>query len=217
MKALLNLDAAIPFDISTPPVDMIPIEALGDLQPDAVYQLAINSLPQQKVDILNVMVAKKTVEVARGSMYPTFSLFGSLGTAFNSRANEIKSSTQVIAPIGNVSVSGTSYQVFPISPFNVFTYGKMKYFDQLNQNFRQSVGLALSVPIFNGSSLRTQWNRSKLQLKQTELTKEQNSFTLNQDIYKAYNDAVASLQSFRIHCNRPKFNFCIRNMIMCSK
>lgn len=58
MKALLNLDAAIPFDISTPPVDMIPIEALGDLQPDAVYQLAINSLPQQKVDILNVMVAK---------------------------------------------------------------------------------------------------------------------------------------------------------------
>lgn len=59
MKALLNLDAAIPFDISTPPVDMIPIEALGDLQPDAVYQLAINSLPQQKVDVLNVLASKK--------------------------------------------------------------------------------------------------------------------------------------------------------------
>ena len=206
MKALLNLDAAIPFDISTPPVDMIPVEALGDLQPDAVYELAINSLPQQKVDILNVMAAKKTVEVARGSMYPTFSLFGSLGTAFNSRANEIKSSTQVNAPIGTVSVSGTPYQVFPLSPFNVFTYGKMKYFNQLNQNFRQSVGLALSVPIFNGSSLRTQWQRSKLQLKQTELTKEQNSFTLKQDIYKAYNDAVASLQSFNANKKTVEFS-----------
>lgn len=206
MKALLNMDAAMPFDISTPPVEMIPVEALGDLQPDAVYQLAINSLPQQKVDVLNVLAAKKMVEVARGSMYPTFSLFGSLGTAFNSRAQEIKSSTQVNSPIGTVSVSGTPYQVFPLSPFNMFTYGNMKYFDQLNQNFRQSVGLALSVPIFNGSSLRTQWNRYKLQLKQTELTKEQNSFTLKQDIYTAYNDAVASLQSFNANKKTVEFS-----------
>ena len=47
-----------------------------------------------------------------------------------------------------------------------------------------------------GGSLRTSWQKSKLSLKQYELTKEQNSFTLQQDIYKAYNDAVAALQKF---------------------
>lgn len=206
IKALLNMDAAIVFDIAVPPVGMIPVEALGDLQPEAVYQLAINSLPQQKVDLLNVMAAKKSVEVSRGSMYPTFSLFGSLGTTFNSRASEIKSSTKINAPIGTVSVSGTPYQVFPLSPFDVYLYGNVSYFDQLTRNFRQSIGLSLSVPIFNGSSLRTQWNRSKLQLKQTELTKEQNSFTLKQDIYKAYNDAVASLQSFNANKKTVEFS-----------
>jgi outer membrane protein len=196
MKAILNLDAAVPFDIQTPPVDMIPVEALGDLQPDVVYQLATNSLPQQKVDALNVQAARKSVEVARGSMYPTFSLFGSLGTAFNSRATEIKSRTPINVPVGTVTVNGTPYQVFPLNPLEVFTTGKINYFNQLNQNFRQSIGLAVSVPILNGGSLRTNWQRSKLRLQQTELQREANSFTLKQDIYKAYNDAVAALQTF---------------------
>ncbi len=196
MKALLNLDAAVPFDIFTPPVNAIPIESLADLQPDAVYNLAIANMPQQKADILKVQYAKKSVEVARGSMYPTFSLFGSLGSAFNNKAKEIKSKTQIIAPLGTVTVSGTPYQVFPLAPFDSYTFGNMKYFDQVNQNFRQSVGLSASVPIFNGGNLRTAWQRSKLNVKQSELLQEQNSFTLKQDIYKAYNDAVAAVQKF---------------------
>lgn len=49
MKALLNLDAGASFDIVTPPVSLIPLEALADLQPDAVYGITISTLPQQKL------------------------------------------------------------------------------------------------------------------------------------------------------------------------
>lgn len=66
MKALLNLDAAAPFDVTTPPVDLIPVEALADLQPDAVYALAIVTLPQQKVNLLKIESAKKSVAAAKG-------------------------------------------------------------------------------------------------------------------------------------------------------
>lgn len=196
MKALLNLDAGIPFDIVTPVVSSIPVEDLADLEPETVYSFAVSNLPQQKVDELNLKAALKNVEVARGSMYPTISLFGSLGSTFNSRAQEIKSVKPNNSPFGTVTVGGTPYQVFPITPFNTFTYGNIDYFGQLNQNFRQSVGLSVSVPILNGGVLRTAWQRSKLMVKQVELTKEQNSFTLKQDIYKAYNDAVAAIQKF---------------------
>jgi outer membrane protein len=196
MKALLNMDAAAPFDIVTPPVDLIPIESLADLQPDVVYNLATSNMPQLKADAFSVLSAKKMVEVARGSMYPTFSMFGSLGSAYNNKAQEILSRTQVIVPLGTVTVGGTPYQVFPLTPFDTYTFGNMKYLDQLNQNFRQSVGLSVSVPIFNGGSLRSSWQRSKLNVKQVELQQEQNSFTLKQDIYKAYNDAVAAMQQF---------------------
>jgi outer membrane protein len=196
MKALLNLDPAAAFDVVTPPVDRIPVESLADLQPEAVYNLALVNLPQQKVDELRLKSARKTVEVARGNMYPTFSLFGSLGTTFNNRAREITGKSQVTIPVGTVNVNGTDYTVFPLQPFDVYSFGKIPYFDQLNQNFRQSIGLSVSVPIFNNGVLRTNWQRSKLNVRQVELQKEQNSFSLKQDIYKAYNDALAALQKF---------------------
>lgn len=215
MKALLNMDAAVAFDIVTPPVDMIPLESLADMQPDAVYNLATSNMPQQKVDILKVQAAKKLVEVARGSMYPTFSIFGSLGSAYNNKAREIRSRTPVIAPIGTVTVSGTPYQVFSASPFDLITFGNMDYFSQVNQNLRQSIGINMSVPIFNGGSLRTAWQRSKLNVKQSELLQEQNSFTLKQDIYTAYNDAVASLQKYNankktVESSQKAYDFAVK-------
>jgi outer membrane protein len=215
MKALLNVDAGFPFDIVTPSVQGIPIENLADLQPEAVYNLAIANMPQQKVDELNLKAALKSLEVARGSMYPTISLFGSLGSAFNSKAQEIKSKTPINSALGTVTVGGTAYQVYPLSPFNTYTYGKIKYFDQVNQNFRQSIGVNVSVPILNGGSLRTAWQRSKLSVKQVELTKEQNSFTLKQDIYIAYNDAVAALQKFNankktVEASQIAYNYAIK-------
>jgi outer membrane protein len=196
LKALLNLDAAADFDIASVPVDLVPVESLADLQPEAVYNLALANLPQQKVDELNLKAAMKSVQVARGNMYPTFSLFGSLGSTYNDKANEIKSKTQINAPIGTVTVGGTPYQVFPLNPFDVYNYGKINYFNQLNQNFRQSIGISVNVPILNGGNLRTGWQRAKLSLKQTELQKEQNSLTLKQDIFKAYNDALAAFEKY---------------------
>lgn len=215
MKALLNLDAGLPFEIVTPSVSGIPIENLADLQPEAVYNLATANMPQQKVDELNLKVALKNVEVARGSMYPTISLFGSLGSAFNSKAQEIKTRIPVNSPIGKVNVSGTDYQVFPLSPFSSATYGSINYFNQINQNFRQSIGLSINVPILNGGSLRTAWLRSKLSVTQVELTKEQNSLTLKQDIYKAFNDAVAAIQKFNadkktVEASQKAYDFAIK-------
>lgn len=196
LKALLNLDAAAAFDVAEVPVDLVPVESLADLQPDVVYSLALSNMPQQKVDELNLKMATKSVQIARGNMHPTVSLFGSLGTTYNDKASEIISKMQVNPPIGKVDVGGTTYQVFPMNPYDVYNYGNVKYFNQLNQNFRQSIGLSVNIPILNGGALRTGWQRTKLSLKQAQLQKEQNSMTLKQDIYKAYNDALAALEKY---------------------
>ena len=60
LKALLNLDAGVPFDVETPPVDKIPVESLAELQPENVYNLAMVNLPQQKVNELRIQSAIKT-------------------------------------------------------------------------------------------------------------------------------------------------------------
>lgn len=64
LKGLLNLDPAIAFEIDTPPVESIPIESFGDLQPELVYQLAMTTQPLQKANDFRIKAAQKSVLAA---------------------------------------------------------------------------------------------------------------------------------------------------------
>ena len=196
LKAILNLDAAAPFDIEAPPVEVIPIEPLAELQPDRVYQLALVNLPQQKVNDLRLKANQEAVKAARGSMYPTLSAYGGLGSNFVTIETPQQIELVPSKPTGaSVMVNGTTYQV--VAPgANVLNYGITPYGRQIRNNFGQNIGLALSIPVFNNGTLRTNWERSKLNVQQSQLDIESSNQTLKQDIYKAYNDAVASLQKF---------------------
>jgi len=195
MKALLNLDAGAAFDIETPPVDRIPVDALADLQPDAVYALAIGMMPQQKVNTLRIQSAQKSAAAAKAMMYPAFSAFGGLGTNYVN----VKIPDYNIGPFkptgAVVNVAGTDYSVVAPSFVQVgersIPLGK-----QFNNNFAQNIGISLIVPILNGRSARTAWERSRLTVQQAELQKELGDMQLKQDIYKAYTDAVAAMQKF---------------------
>ena len=201
MKALLNLDAAASFDVETPPVDKIPVLSLGEMQPDAVYQLALTSLPQQKINELRIQSATKSAASARGIMYPTFSAFGNLNTRYG--YSKIPLYQQVLTGYSNsglrTNVGGTYYNVEVPSFASGNQIGNIpirKYVNQLRNNLGENIGIGVSVPIFNSGSAKINWERSKLNIKQLELTKEQDNQKLKQDIYKAYTDAVAAMQKF---------------------
>jgi len=203
MKALLNLDAGYPFDVVEPPVGIIPVLPLAELQPEAVYASALANLPQQKVNQLRLESAQKTEAATKASMYPTVSAYGGLFS------NAASFKRPVYAPVlTGYSISGLRADAgggvfLPVQIPNYIDGPDIIGYDksgslgrQLNNNFGQNIGIGLSVPIFNGRSARTSWDRSKLQVAQIQLTNEQDSMTLKQDIYKAYTDATAALQKF---------------------
>src|SRR5688572_22042785 len=196
LKALLNLDAAAPFDVATPPVDQIPVEPLSEMQPDVVYALALQNLPQQRVNDFRIKAGEKYVSASRGAMYPTVSSFLSLTTNFTNQTRTIDPSkiSYKTDSIGYVPVNGTPLPAFVTTPF--YTYKGVPYFPQLNQNFAQSIGIGVSVPIFNGGQLRTAYQRSKLTVEDLKLTRDLDNQTLKQDIYTAYNDALAAIQKY---------------------
>jgi len=195
MKALLNLDAGAPFDIASPSIDQVPLESLADLQPEAVYALALKNLPQQKVIDLRLASAKKAVDVSKGRMYPLINAFG----AVSSNYVNIKQPTFGAAPpeVTNafVTIGPNTYNVF--APSVIQTGEKTTPFgDQFNRNLSEIIGVSLNIPIFNGHSARANWERTKLQVRQWELTKELDNQTLKQNIYRAYTDATSSLQKY---------------------
>ena len=194
LKALMNIDPATPFEIDIPPIEKIPVEPIANLQPDYVFDIALKNLPQQRVNELRLKAAEKNIDAAKGSMYPTLSTFGSLGSNYNNKSRSVTGFVPKISNIGSVNVAGTNYLV--TTPSGTPIFDNIGFTNQLSDNFRQAIGLNLSVPIFNGGSLRSNYERSKLNINTIQLQKEQDNQKLKQDIYQAYTAALIALEKF---------------------
>lgn len=206
LKALLNLGAEQPFTIAVPPVEQIPIEPFAELQPDIVYQLALQNQPAQKANEVRKQSLEAGVKAARAALYPT--IFGSGGLATNFAGTNSKiTGFQFLGynppdpTMGAITVDGQQY--FLQSPNVKITQGTKGFGEmwngwgtQMNNNFRQNVVVGVSVPIFNGYQSRTAYERSKLNVKSQDLVIEQSNQQLKQDIYSAYTNAVSSMQKF---------------------
>jgi len=206
LKALLNVDAASEFDIEAPPVDRIPVESIAALQPEYVFEMALQNQPAQKANATRLRSLEAMAKASKAGMYPTLTAFGGLGTNF---ANPFKKVTgyqfvgyqpiSAFAPV--VNVNGTNYPVQ--SPDIAVSQGKKSFSEiwsgwgtQVKNNFRQNIGIAISVPIFNGGAARAGYERARLNVENAKMVIKQADQTLKQDIYTAYANASSSLQKF---------------------
>lgn len=194
LMAVLNLDADQPFDIEIPPVESIPLEPLSDLDPALVYKSAVENLPQQKINELNLKAGERNTEVARAAMYPTLSMFGSLGTNYSGA--KYPNYGISIDSIAFTTINMVQYPIYGPVQQLLPGFTRIPYFTQLRNNFNQAVGLSLSIPIFNGGAARINWKKAKLNVESQQLLKEQDAQTLKQDIYQAHTNAVAAIEKY---------------------
>jgi outer membrane protein len=76
--------------------------------------------------------------------------------------------------------------------------------DQVNNNFGQSFGLQLSVPIFNGNQAKYAYQQAKLNYRSASLQQENTNLKLKQDIYTAYTNAVVAFN--KLTANQKAMN-----------
>lgn len=200
LKALLNLDASQPFDIQVQSVDDIKLQSFADLQPDYVFNVATQNLPSVKAADLRVKAASKNELVAKSGFYPSLSFGYNLSSNFSNVFNYISgfNLTGFSTPNANtpfVTVSNAKYYIQ--SPIYTPTTTKRNWGniwngwgDQVNNNFGQSFGLQMSIPIFNGNQSKINYQQAKLNYRNANLQKENTNLKLKQDIFTAYNNAV---------------------------
>jgi outer membrane protein len=198
LKAYMGLDAATPFEIFAPPVEDIPIEDLGDLQPEIVYSLALVNQPLQKMDSLNIAAQRKAVQASKGAMYPTVQIVGSLGSNWISNFTLPDQMHAYLTgqtnPLPNLHITGSNATLYQDDV--AYPERKFAYFDQLNRTFNQFIGLSINIPILNNGQLKTAYAKSKLNLRNQELQRQQDNLLLKQNIYQAYTAAITALQKF---------------------
>ena len=197
LKAYMGLDASTPFDVYTPPVEDIPVENIADLQPETVYSLAIVNQPLQKADSLTIASERKFIASYKGQMYPTFSIVGSLGASWISTFQQPDFSKT--PQVGTIDLPGLHQNGSNATFYQdniTYSLKNVGYFKQLNTTFNQFIGLNINIPILNGGTLHVAYARSKLNLRNAELQRDQDNLTLKQNIYMAYTAAVTALEKF---------------------
>ena len=195
IKSLLNLDAGVAFDIVTPPIDKVPIDPIAELQPEAVYQLAIANMPQQKLNNYRLRAAEKFADAAKGALYPSITAGVGFGTSYSNAKNLRRVTSTTPKDSINIAFVRASN-----TPVYILNYPEVEfanpYFTQMSDNFNNGVGINISIPIFNGNSARINWQKQKLNVKSLTLQQDLDNMTLKQNIYTAYTDAMTALQKF---------------------
>ena len=142
--------------------------------PGVIYQKALESKIESKIARTNLEIAQKNVEIAKGAFQPTLQGFYS----FNSRVS--------YADVPAFSNTGTIIGTKSPAPF----------FDQFNDNKGQSFGAQLSIPVFNGFSVRNNVERSKVNLEKSKIAVEQQDLDLQRNVFTAFADAKGALNTY---------------------
>lgn len=130
------------------------------------FAYAQNALPQIKSATLRVSSAEKGLLIAKGAKSPRLALGASYGTG----SQKLLKSNPLIS----------------MDPF----------LDQIVDNASSSVGLSLSIPIFNGWQVKTSISNATINLENARLSLENEKNILFKEIQQASSDALAAFKKY---------------------
>lgn len=226
LKQLLELDPSMDLSIERPVLE-IPPSDLSDLSLETVYSTALNTQPFIVAGNLRLKSAEMGVDIAKSSYYPRLSLFGSIDTRYASKAQQQVGTGTVVVPqsilaedlSATIDITGTSQTANLEAVQGTIGFvtevpvrGAYPYFDQLNDNLGQTVGLSLSIPIYNNHQTKLNVERAKLNILNTQLTNQRNKQQLKTNIQTAIANAKAArLQLQAAEQTREAFRIAYEN------
>ena len=203
LMQLMNLPATTGFQ-----VQKISVQGLVDVgyekSVSEVYAIAEKIQPGIIGADLRVRSAQRGLQSVRGSLYPSLSLYGYVGSNYSSAvptsrfvADGTGSTTEEVASENQyIVVNGVRQPLYTTqTQLNGRTEG-FYYFDQLNFNLRNSFGLSLRIPILNNWQARTQISNAQIYRKRTEFLAENARHQLRQNIEQAYIDLTSAQTRF---------------------
>lgn len=181
-------------------LERMPLESFNisyDAQPDKIYQAALQQFAQVKAVHLRTESAEKNIRSIKGELFPTLSLSGDINTNYSSAATQSFLLNSAFVPSNDyVLVNGS--QVPVITKQDNFDTKKISYGSQLKNNKFTSFNLGLSIPIFNGSRVRSRVKIAEIDFKNNELIEQNTKTELQQSIERAYVNFTSTAGKYKI-------------------
>lgn len=190
---ILQLEDPAAFEIDSPELRM-PDEAVIARGPQSIFQVAMDQQPDIEAAQTRIDANEEGVDIAQSSYYPSLSFTGSIGSNYSDQILEPTDFRTVNQPIG---VTESNENVFPLQPSLVpQDFVQTPFFQQIEDNVNEFVGINLSVPIFNRMQVKNQVQNARVNLELSKLQLENTKNQLRQTIYQAHADAKASFNTF---------------------
>lgn len=205
LKQLMNLDSLNNFSVAKPDVEV----QSGDLLSNSVqniYETALKTQPSIKSADYNLKMAEKSLLAAKGRVSPTISLNGSVGTGYSGLAKDVVGFNNVTDTLGYIGTTPFTYErqdpIFKDTPFS----------DQFSNNVNKSIGVTLTIPLFNGLQTVTGVKNAKLNTLYAKLGQDLAEQNLYKNIAQAYANARAALNRYAsskssVEASEQSFNY----------
>jgi len=197
LTQLLDLPSPQGFMVVKPEV-LISDDDVMLTNPESIYSYAVDNQPDIKSAELMVESSEKSLNIARGASYPSLTFSGSWATGYSGISEELVSFTEKPIsewePIGVLASDPSEIVLEP--SFDVVTQTK-SFSDQFKDNNNRTIGLYLSIPIFNKLQTRTNISKSKIAMEDANYQLLQTKNQLRKNIQQAWADAKASHNSYK--------------------
>lgn len=180
MVQLLQLPSDTKFEIETPNINVE--QADVTMQLATIIDKALSNMPEMKSANLKVESAKINQKIAKADLYPVLSLRANVNTVYSQSRKEPNNPVSSIIPIG--LVEGTNQTV--VTQVTNYDFSTTPFGTQIKDNFGQSVGFNLSIPIFNNHRIKNNIKISELTQTREELNRANTQNQLINDVTLAY-------------------------------
>ena len=191
LKNLLQLDPSFDLKIQKPGTITVPIED----NPDAVtlnelYKKSLTTQHFVTADENRVKSAALGKDIAKAGLLPRLTAFAGLSSNYSTRGQRLDGTTSTFLIPQTVFLNGSQVDFSIEQEFD--NREDNPYFNQLNENFGQNIGLSLSVPIYNNHQSRIAMDRADLNMLNAQYTSEINKQNLKTNIQTAIANARAA-------------------------
>ncbi len=166
------------FDIQDVPINISSVALLYN-NTNEIFEKAVTNQPEIKSAELSLKNAETQIEVAKADYLPSLTASAGLNTVYNHTQGR---SDDFLIPDPN----NPGQQLLV----------KNGFFDQLDNNLGQFVGLSLNIPIFNRGQVKANVNRAKINQKISEVNLSDQKLALREAIERAYINAKATLKEY---------------------
>ncbi|MCF8254844.1 MAG: TolC family protein [Bacteroidia bacterium] len=184
------------YQVEIPPVEDLKI-ADEPLSIDAIFEEFSKNSPDVVASENRSKSSELSYNVARGARSPRLTLSGGVNSFYTTQSQSgVGDLNYTTSLIGAGDYNGTPIPVYTTVPTGYSDYQTTPFNTQFNRNLGTNIGLNLSIPVFNGWSVNTNIQKSKINVQSNKLNEKQTKNNLYRSISQSYVDFKSSFKKF---------------------